>query len=238
MTRENANETETHALEGLESQFYVPVSRAAEANNEPENTRRAQSHAEDTEPKPKDGPSGLSKSTIQNRRLTYLDRTNYASSPEVQQRLFPFLFEKLVVRHKTRNETLEEIATKKARTLTNVLLDAGDHMQKLQRQRDRSDEEKACDQARHDQEQAIADMTPKEVLKDREKSREFLEKMVREKFLAGEDDEFDYSTVDEKDDWDDWDTLEEDFRAKYFDDETPENKEGKVLTGETGIQDF
>lgn len=113
-------------------------------------------------------------------------------------------------------------------------------MEKLQRQRERTDEDRARDEARYDQEQAIADSIPKNVLVDRIKSREFLEKMVREKFLDGGDDEFDYSTVDEDETWDDWETLEEDIRAKYFDDETPEDNEGegKVLSGETGIQDF
>ena len=188
----------------------------------------------------KDVPSPPSKTTIQNRRLTYLSRSDYLSSPLVQEHLFPILYEKLVLRHKSKSEKLDAIQSSKSRTLTNVLLDAGDHMEKLQRQRDRTDEDRARDEARYDQEQAIADSIPKNVLVDREKSREFLEKMVREKFLAGGDDEFDYSTVDEDETWDDWETLEEDIRAKYFDDETPEDNEGdgKVLTGETGIQDF
>jgi len=67
-----------------------------------------------------------------------------------------------------------------------------------------------------------------------------LEKMVLEKFLAGGDEEFDYESVDGDEKWDDWETLEEDIRAKYFDDETPEEEpqEDKVLTGQTGVQDF
>jgi hypothetical protein len=128
----------------------------------------------------------------------------------------------------------------KSRTLTNVLLDASDRMEKLQRQRDRTDEERARNDARFDHEQDIAETTPKEILEDKDRSRELLEKMVQEKFLAGGDDKFDYSTVDEDDAWDDWETLEEDIGLKYLDDETPDNaeSEGRVLTGETGIQDF
>jgi len=180
-----------------------------------------------------------SKTTVRNRRLTYLNRSYYFSSPEIQERLFPVLYEKLVLRHKSRSERIDEERASKSRTLTNVLLDAGDHVEKLQRQRDRTDEERSRDEARQEQERGIAEMTSKEVLADRDKSMELLERMVREKFLAGEDDEFDYSTVDENSDWDDWETLEEDFRAKYFDQESPESEEeGKGLTGETGVQDF
>jgi hypothetical protein len=187
-----------------------------------------------------DSPRPPSKTTIQNRRFTYLNRTNYASSPINQERLFPLLYEKLVLRHKSRSERLDAEMSSKSRTLTNVLLDAGDHMEKLQRQRDRTDEARARDEARLEEEQSIAETVPKSVLMDREKSREFMEKMVREKFLSGGDGEFEYHTVDEDDIWDDWETLEEDIRDKYFNDESPENeeREGKVLTGETGIQDF
>ena len=179
----------------------------------------------------------LNKTIVQNRRLTYINRTDYVSSPAVQERLFPILYENLILRHKSQTEKLEAINTAKARTLTNVFLDAGDHMEKIQRQRDRTDEDRARDEALHEQEQAVAEMTPKAVLTDKVKSREFLEKMVLEKFLAGGDDEFDYESVDEDERWDDWDTLEEDIRAKYFDGETPEEEE-QELTGQTGVQDF
>src|SRR5271157_3288798 len=123
-----------------------------------------------------DGPFPLSKTTIQNRRLTYLNRSDYASSPTVQEHLYPLLYAKLILRHKSQPEKLEALTTSKSRTLTNVLLDAGDHMEKLQRQRDRTDEDRAHDEAKLDQEQAIADIISKDVLVDKEKSREFLEK--------------------------------------------------------------
>lgn len=181
----------------------------------------------------------LGKTIIQNRRLTYLNRTDYVSSPLTQERLFPLLYEKLILRHKSRSERLDEETSSKSRTLTNVLLDASDHMEKIQRQRDRTDEARVRDEAMHEEEQATAETIPKNVLMDRELSRMFLEKMIQEKFLAGGDEEFDYSSVDEDDIWDDWETLEEDLRSTYFDDETPENAEGeRVLTGETGVQDF
>jgi len=184
--------------------------------------------------------ASVGKTTIQNRRLTYLNRSDYLLSPVIQQRLFPLLYEELVLRHQSRAEKLDAERLQKSRTLTHVLLEAGDHMEKLQRQRDRTDEERARDQARFELEQSVAEMMPNEILVDKEKSRLYLERMVREKFLAGEDEEFDYSTVDNNEIWDDWETMEEDIRAKYFDEESPddEEEEEKTLTGETGVQDF
>lgn len=62
------------------------------------------------------------------------------------------------------------------------------------------------------------------------------------RFLNGGDTDFNYSLVDECDDYDDWTEEQE----KYFEDENPEwlvekDNEGYVnagLQGETGVQDF
>ncbi|PLB45854.1 hypothetical protein P170DRAFT_429032 [Aspergillus steynii IBT 23096] len=62
------------------------------------------------------------------------------------------------------------------------------------------------------------------------------------RFLRGEDEDFDYATVDDNDEYDDWNEEQE----RYFEDEEPEwmvdrANEGDVrsqLQGETGIQDF
>ncbi|KAJ5665474.1 uncharacterized protein N7477_007922 [Penicillium maclennaniae] len=62
------------------------------------------------------------------------------------------------------------------------------------------------------------------------------------RFMRGDDDDFDYKTVDENDDYDDR-TEEQD---KYFEDEEPEWLVGDArgddahmsLQGETGVQDF
>lgn len=61
------------------------------------------------------------------------------------------------------------------------------------------------------------------------------------RFMRGEDDNFDYKTVDENDEYDDWSEAQE----QYFDDEEPEwmveGDDGDIqsrLQGETGIQDF
>ena len=77
-------------------------------------------------------------------------------------------------------------------------------------------------------------------------SKEEGEKLWRwemtQRFMRGEDRDFDYTEVDENDEYDDWDEAQE----QYFDDEEPEwTVEGEnggdinmQLQGETGIQDF
>lgn len=62
------------------------------------------------------------------------------------------------------------------------------------------------------------------------------------RFVKGADDEFDYTAVDECEDYDDWSEEQE----KYFEEEEPEwlvDKDGggdvkDGLSGETGVQDF
>jgi hypothetical protein len=183
-----------------------------------------------------------SKTRIQNRRLMYLNRSEYLNTSTVQERLFPYLYKSLILRHATPVEKLDEVNTSKSRSLTHVLLDAQTHMAKLQAKRDRTDDERALDEDKLMMEQAVVEMTPKEVLADREKSRLLLEKMIREKFLEGGDDEFDYGSVDQDEKWDDLETEEEEIRAKYFEEESTdvegEDGEEKVLSGETGVQDF
>lgn len=69
------------------------------------------------------------------------------------------------------------------------------------------------------------------------------------RFLRGGDDDFDYTAVDNDDQYDDKALEEQEFQERYFDDEDPEfvlgedgakrtkSQEAK-LEGETGIQDY
>jgi len=187
-------------------------------------------------------PPTLTKTTIQNRRLTYLNRTTYLLDPTNQQRLFPHLYKSLILRHETPSEKLDFINTQKARSLTHVLLDANDHLCKLQQQKERTAQQRKDDEQQTQRERDILESVSREVLVDREKSRAFLERLMRERFLSGGDEEFEYGEVDGDEVWDDWERMEEDFRSRYFDEETSEEevdgKEGKVLMGQTGVQDF
>jgi hypothetical protein len=180
------------------------------------------------------------KTTIQNRRLTYLHRTTYLLDRGNQQRLFPHLYKSLIQRHESASEKLDAINLQKSRSLTHVLLDANDHMEKLQRQKARSLQQRKDDDDKLMRERDLMESLPRGVVVDREKSRAFLEGVMRDLFMRGGDEEFDYAEVDEKEEWDDWDRIEEDIRSRYFDEETEEEEveQGKTLVGQTGVQDF
>jgi hypothetical protein len=70
---------------------------------------------------------------------------------------------------------------------------------------------------------------------------------MQARFLRGDDDDFDYTKVDDNAEYDNRTLEDQDAEDKYFDQETPEfvsgedavrRSESKELTGETGVQDF
>jgi hypothetical protein len=60
------------------------------------------------------------------------------------------------------------------------------------------------------------------------------------RFLRGDDNDFDYSTVDDNEDYDDKAQEERDHQDDYFAQEEPSwnIEQGRQITGETGVQDF
>jgi len=60
------------------------------------------------------------------------------------------------------------------------------------------------------------------------------------RFLRGDDDDFNYTEVDENEEWDDKASEERDRQEAYFKEEEPEwmLEDGKAVQGQTGVQDF
>lgn len=77
---------------------------------------------------------------------------------------------------------------------------------------------------------------------DRPKTKEEGQKQWRDvmenRFLRGEDQDFDYKTVDEDERYDDWEWERREREESYFDQEEAEFVGEGDKTGETGIQDF
>lgn len=79
-----------------------------------------------------------------------------------------------------------------------------------------------------------------EIPETKEEGQERWRSEMELRFLRGADSEFDYTAVDDCEDYDDMNEEQE----KYFDEEEPEwlaeaSENGKIeLQGETGIQDF
>lgn len=76
---------------------------------------------------------------------------------------------------------------------------------------------------------------------DRPKTKEEGAKKWREvmeqRFLRGEDKDFDYGTIDDNEKYNDWDEETRRTQEAYFDDEE-EEQVGEVIQGETGVQDY
>lgn len=80
--------------------------------------------------------------------------------------------------------------------------------------------------------------------KTKEQGRERWEDFLRERFVRGEDEDFEYERVDEDEEFDVLERRE--MEEAWFDEESPEwvdaeeeeGGDGKMLTGETGVQDF
>lgn len=72
-------------------------------------------------------------------------------------------------------------------------------------------------------------------------------KQMELRFLRGDDQDFDYNTVDQNDDYDDYAQARRDEEERYFDAEEPSFPDDEIhgvghdhhrTTGQTGIQDF
>ncbi|EGS22668.1 uncharacterized protein CTHT_0011410 [Thermochaetoides thermophila DSM 1495] len=80
---------------------------------------------------------------------------------------------------------------------------------------------------------------------NKEEGRAQWEEFLRDRFIRGEDDDFDYSLIDDNDEYDVLERQEQE--EAWFDEEEPEwasscgeegEGGGRVLKGETGVQDF
>jgi len=72
-------------------------------------------------------------------------------------------------------------------------------------------------------------------IETREEGRERWEDVMTRRFLEGEDEDIDYTTIDDNEEYDDRKQMERDEEDAYFDAESPSLLEGST---DTGIQDF
>lgn len=70
----------------------------------------------------------------------------------------------------------------------------------------------------------------------RERGVELWQDYLRERFVQGGDDDFEYATVDENDEYDA--DVRRDEQEDWFEDEEPSWDGGEAARGETGVQDF
>ncbi|KAL2183540.1 hypothetical protein L209DRAFT_694418 [Thermothelomyces heterothallicus CBS 203.75] len=173
-------------------------------------------------PRPPRSPGHSAQIRIQNRRRAYLERhESYFQSIE-HELSDPLLYDFLIRRFQTPAEREAEGRAKGyARVLEGSLLRGEERLAKLREQT----------------------LVPPP--RTREEGRAQWEEYLRDRFIRGEDDDFDYSLVDDNEEYDVFERV--DREEAWFEDEEPQwatsDEEGeggkeKILQGETGIQDF
>ncbi|XP_031572172.1 coiled-coil domain-containing protein 97-like [Actinia tenebrosa] len=174
---------------------------------------------------------------VQNRRYKALQRlmtgSNYFDENEMRRRE-PLLYEQYIGQYMTEDEKLERDRAEQYRnsTLSDVLLQRFDSRETewiFQCQKEREEEERVEEDSDTDSEtehdcvtspiKGIPSETERQLLKD-----EFLSEM-QAKFLAGQDEGFDYTEVDMNDDYDDLKLRERDEEEAYFDDDDDDYKD-------------
>ena len=152
-----------------------------------------------------------------NRRYEYLKellKTEYFSDEEMRQR-DPLLFERYVGQYLTEDEVaeLEGGRTSDMALSSHILqrMRIDERREREERQREREEEEDSSSEEE-------GEVTEEE---KRELRRDFLQAMQLS-FLRGEDEGFDYSSVDHNERFDSVETQQQDGEDAYFDSEEPE----------------
>uniref|UniRef100_A0A2L2YN52 Coiled-coil domain-containing protein 97 n=1 Tax=Parasteatoda tepidariorum TaxID=114398 RepID=A0A2L2YN52_PARTP len=170
-----------------------------------------------------------SKARIRNRRYEALkklvDESSYFSDAEMKKRN-PFLYEQLIGQYLTENERIKEYRKLHENDrFSNFLMgqferNVENRLYDEQKEEDDAEEEDDDDTEESENESELEDDVPptRNVTKQEQSllRREFTNIMY-EHFLAGKDQEFDYSSVDNNDDYDSVDQRNIDEEEKYFD---------------------
>ncbi|KAK4239477.1 coiled-coil domain-containing protein-domain-containing protein [Achaetomium macrosporum] len=189
-------------------------------------------------PRPARSPGHSAKIRAQNRRRAYLERhPSYFQSSD-HELADPLLYDFFIRRFQTPAEREAEGRAKGyARVLEGSLLRGEERLARLRREHQQQQPSTSASTLN-------AELTPPP--KTKEEGRMKWEEFLRDRFIRGEDDDFDYSRVDEDDEYD---VLEREEREEaWFESEDPgwatsdddegDGKTEKMLQGETGIQDF
>uniref|UniRef100_T1IQK8 Ubiquitin activating enzyme 4 n=1 Tax=Strigamia maritima TaxID=126957 RepID=T1IQK8_STRMM len=168
------------------------------------------------------------KITVKNRRYEALkqliDKGEYFSDTEMKKRC-PLLFEQMIGQYMTQQEreSIEKIAQTDLRFSAILLEHIDRDSVNNRRKRQECEEDGMIEESDSDDEDDVNyfDAKPSSQVCDIEKQQlrdEFVSNM-HHSFLRGEDQEFDYSVVDDNEEYD---TCEDTYEDKYFDSEEPE----------------
>ncbi|XP_062596918.1 coiled-coil domain-containing protein 97-like [Saccostrea cucullata] len=157
---------------------------------------------------------------VKNRRYEAMKKLEhdgeYFSEEEMKYR-DPFLYEQLIGQFITEEEAQKMIDKSDLRFST-ILLKHMDNMEekelyKMEKEREECQVE---EEDTSDEEEEIEDDTEEISEEKRQDLRAEFTRIMKERFMAGEDRHFDYSSVDHNADYDDLDLLDRDEEEKYF----------------------
>ncbi|KAI9749681.1 MAG: hypothetical protein M1815_002322 [Lichina confinis] len=202
--------------------------------------------------KPKAGGSLDEQVRIRNRRKTYLDKnpTYYSPSLELAD---PLLYDRMIRRFQTAEEREADgrqkgysgvLEADLRRSEAKIAALADPRTSSVTYQRGSNGEITAED--------------PEDAPQDKAEGQQRWHREMTERFLRGDDDDFDYEAVDGNDEWDDRRQEERDAEDRWFTEEEPcfildeepskpagperssseDERAKKAPRGETGVQDF
>uniref|UniRef100_A0A5S6PZY2 CCD97-like C-terminal domain-containing protein n=1 Tax=Trichuris muris TaxID=70415 RepID=A0A5S6PZY2_TRIMR len=172
----------------------------------------------------------LSNVEIKNRRYTKLrqliNEGEYFSDCEMQRRE-PFLYDQMIARYMTNEESAKKLHTEEINSLSGVLLQLHDSMMvndERNKQQDIYQRQKMMDwSSSSDEEDSDGGLRMKVLQEEKDQSREDFIRIMHERFLAGADD-FDYREVDEDPRYDALDVIEFEEQERYFECSDQEEK--------------
>ncbi|XP_060071957.1 coiled-coil domain-containing protein 97-like [Ylistrum balloti] len=175
----------------------------------------------------KERSTTYSANRVKNRRYKamkqLIERGEYFSEDSMKHR-DPYLYEQLIGQYLTDEEVQGQVDKSDLRFST-ILLKHMDQLEenevfKLQKdtedsQFEEEDEDSDEEEEMEKEEEEISDEKKLEL-------REEMYRIMQERFLSGQEHQFDYSEVDNNTDYDDLDLLDKDEEERYFDSEEPE----------------
>ncbi|OAQ60514.1 O-methyltransferase [Pochonia chlamydosporia 170] len=187
-------------------------------------------------PRPAKSPAKTAQIQAQNRRREYLERNpSYLSSLD-HELADPVLYERLIKRHQTLSERQQEGQAKGyGRVLEADLARGETRLSALATEA--AGEQRTDFTHRHTwRAQSDVDNPWDGEAVTKEEGVELWREFLRERFIRGGDEEFDYAGVDGDEELDV--VLRRDEEDRWFDEEEPSWGDGERKIGETGVQDF
>ncbi|XP_033734116.1 coiled-coil domain-containing protein 97-like [Pecten maximus] len=144
----------------------------------------------------------------------------------------PYLYEQLIGQYLTQEEIEGQVDRSDLRFSTILLkhMDQLEENQVFKLQKDTEDCQFEEEDEDSDEEEEMEKEEEEISVERKSEMREEMFRIMQERFLSGQEQQFDYSQVDDNTEYDDLDLLDKDEEEKYFDSEEPEESSVPKIT--------